>query len=976
MQQPIQSDQHQRQRNKLHKSADPRSHKYTDSGVGMTGPGPIQLPTHESNWNGPEEAIGGGTYVRDYAQPTWRPEPTGDHLNTAKASAQPTESDALPREDASTLPAAAIMGGMGTASSDNAAGSDPTKRTSQTSGDGAPYWGNLPSGANGAIHNTVSGHGSATDDHNEHHHLPPKSTSSERSVIAGRVANYPRGGVYNTVTGHGSQDQEAARHSQPLGAEGGNNTAGVVNLANDTMLAAPLPDIPEGEQKANYQPTLMPETAVRDDVLLAEAASQNYEHPQTSGNLETAAARAFPLAGPITASNNDRRDSTSPSRYGGAASAAGLGAGAAAAGYTAQQRGRSSPPEDNTRHSTSPHLDDRHQTAGGAVTGKRRPSQQRSPVEKSTSRDDGSPKGEKKHRILGIFHRNKDDGKEDTHHRRSDSDRAEPAREDTAAVNSPNRLRKLSKGESAMERRRSPSASKANPEEHSSYNMEKAAVGAAAGAGALGFFHHRKRNSTSERTKDITSPTLNPRSADTGGAGPTGETLHQVGEVSTPFEHPREPPMVPPEDETRPGNYNVLATCTPSGMNHGSQHATRGTTTNEPGNYNTLSSGTASGVNATRHKATQKEVTSSEPSGYNVLGSSSKPPAAADAQVRSDGIVTQELGHYNTLASGIPSGIDLGSSIARTQTGIRNTTTENTSDNEDSTEYNILPSGTVSGVKVKSKSHQHSGQATETAMPKDNYSPQPAPNTTNPRAQALKDLPAPSVTTTRHDPETTFPSGAPIPLHLRHERAHHPNASQESVPGITSYAHPDPVEQHMSPEVMPDAYTASAYPPREYQPQQPQNTQSQSQGQGYAQEQYPDQQRTAMGMSPAVMPAAYTAAAAAAPGPRQLREDHQQRQQQQHHQHQQQQQYQQGAPQDGGRFNPALAAAATSWAAAEAGKGADVGGERGLRERQGVTGGGVGKRMARCQHCGGENDIGGEVERFVREMGLGSGRSA
>lgn len=966
MQQPIQSDQHQRQRNKLHKPADPRSHKYTDSGVGMTGPGPIQPSTHdESNWNGPEEAIGGGTYVRDYAQPTGRSEPIGDHLNTATTSAHPTERDTLSHEDEGTLPAAAMMGGMGTAGSDRAEGPDPIKRTHQTSGDSAPYWGNLPTGANGAVHNTVSGHGSAADDHNEHHHLPPKSTSSEKSVIAGRVANYPRGGVYNTVTGHGSQDQEAARHNQPLGTDRGNNMAGVVDPANDTMLAAPLPDIPENKQKTNYQPTLMPETAVHDDVLLAEAASKNAEHSQASGNPEAAAPRAFPLAGPTTISSNDKRESTSPSRYGTAAGAAGLGAGAVAASYAAQHRGRSGPSADeDARHSTSPHLNDRHQAAGGAVTGKRRPSQQRSPVEKSTSREEESPKGEKKHRILGIFHRNKDEGKEDTHRRRSVGDRAEPAKEDTVAVNSPNRLRKLSKGESAIERRRSPSASKANPEEHSSHNKEKAAARATAGAGALGFLHHRKRNSTSEKPKEITSPTLNPTSVDNGGAGPAGETLHQVGEVSTPFEHPREPPMPPQEDETQHGDYNILATGTPSGINPGAQHATKGPVTNEPGNYNTLASGTASGVNATRQGATQRDVVSSEPGGYNVLRSSGKPPAATNSQRGNGGIVTQEPGHYNTLASGIPSGIDRGTSGPETETGSRNTTTESPGDNEDSTEYNVLPSGTVSGVKVKPKSHRHSGHATETASPSDNHSPQTT-RATEPRAQALKDLPVPSgTTTTRYDPETTFPSGAPIPLHLRHERAHHPNASQESVPGITSYAHPEPAEQHMSPEVMPDAYTASAHPPREYQQphttQTQTQTQTQSQGQqGYAQERYPNQQRTAMGMSPAVMPAAYTAAAA---GPRQLREDHQPQQQQQQQP-------------DDRRFNPALAAAASSWAAAEAGKGSAVGGGSDMRERQGVTGGGVGKRMARCQHCGRENDISGEVERFVREMGLGSGGS-
>ncbi|KAH6637219.1 hypothetical protein F5144DRAFT_547215 [Chaetomium tenue] len=919
MQQPVQ-DQHQRQHNKLHKPADPRSHKYTDSGVGMAGQGPIQPSTHgESNWNGPEEAIGGGTYVRDYTQPTGHLKPTGGaDINTATTAAQLARSDTVPREAAGTLPTAAMMGGMTTAGSDDVQRSDLANRTQQTSSDAAPYWGSLPTGTNGAVHNTVAGHGSATDDHNEHHHLPPKSTSPGRSVIAGGIANYPRGGVYNTVTGHGSQDQEAARHNQSRDIDGAGNMAGVVDPAHDTMLAAPLPDIPEGKQKTNYQPTLVPETAVGDDVMLAEAASRDARHSPQVGNSEAAAPRAFPLVEPTTDNRDAKRESTSPSRYGAAAGAAGLGAGAAAAAYAGQHRGRSSPPDQDTRHSTSPQLDNRHQTAG-AVTGKRRPSQQRSPVEKSTSREEGSPKGEKKHRLLGIFHRHKDEGKEDTHHRSSAGDRVESTKEDTVAVDGPNRLRKLSKGESAMHRRRSPSANKTDPEEHSSHNKEKAAAGAAAGAGALGFLHHRKSNSTNEKPKDTTNPTLNPRSADTSGAGPAGETLHQVGQVSTPFEHPREPPMPLSGHEQHPGDYNPLAIGIPSGVGHEAHSTARGTTTNEPGNYNTLASGTASGVNPTRSEATQRNVVSSHPGGYNVLASSGQPPAIPGSQERNGGAVTQEPGHYNTLASGIPSGIDRGSSVPVTQTGNRDTATDDLKDDGEPTEYNVLPSGTVSGVKVKPKSHRHSNHGT------------------NASTSGINNPPA-SSTTARDDPQHTFPSGTPIPLHLRRERdhAHHLNASQESVPGITSYAHPDPdpAEQHMSPEVMPAAYTATTHPPREYQHQttQPQTeTQPRTQPQpqnlnripppgptGYAQEQYPTQQRTAMGMSPAVMPTAYTASA------NPLRESHQHQQQQ----YQQSVDGQQRATNDR-RFNPALAAAATSWAAAGAASGAAMVGGRG-----------------------------------------------
>ncbi|KAH6845740.1 hypothetical protein B0I37DRAFT_407194 [Chaetomium sp. MPI-CAGE-AT-0009] len=962
MQQPVQSEQHH-ERNKLLKPGDPRRHKHTDSGIGMTGPGLIQPSIHkEPNWHGPNEAVGGGTYVRDYAQPAGPPESTRTNLNTATTSAQHTESERFSHEEPGRHSAAAMMGGVSTAGSGGAEGSKPADRDHQASGDTAPYWGDRPSGANGAVHNTVAGHGSAIDDHAEHHHLPSKSTPSEKSIIAGGVAKYPRGGVYNTVTGHGSQDQEAARHSQPRDIDIGNNMAGVVAPVNDTMPAAPLPDIPEERQKPNHKPTLLVETAVRDHALPAEAASRDAEHYQTLRSPEVAAPRAFPLVGATVDSSNDQRKSTSSSKYGAAAAgAAALGVGAAASGYAGQQRGRSDPPDETTGHSTSHGPDNRHKTAGGAVTGERQPqgSQQSSPVEKSTSHGEESPKGEKKHGILGIFHRNKNEGRESTH-RKSFGDRAEHTQEATTTV-TPSHLPRLSKGESAMGARPPPSSAKAGPEEHAGHSKEMAGAGAAAGAVGFGFLHHLRRNSASEKHENAASTTLHPRSAENSGAGPAGETLpvHQAGQVSTPFEHPRERPIPPPEAERQSGNYNVLAAGTPSGISQGAQTVTKGTTTNEPRNYNTLASGTASGINANRSGITRKDVASSDSGGYNVLGSSGRSPVAEGALNQSGETVTQEPGHYNTLASGIPSGIGRDSSAAGIRTGDRNTTTDNSKEEEEPTEYNVLPSGTVSGVKVKPKSPRHSSHSTDAAISDDSQrgpgqhntlasgaalgvsrasqAPQAA-STTDSRAQAVQNLPA----TTYHDPtapqqeQHTFPNGAPIPSHLLHERAH-PNASQESVPGITSYAHPDmdtvphPHPQHTAnPEVMPDAYPASAaHAPPAQQQAQAQATQ----GQGYAaQEQGPAHKRTALGMGmmgAAAVPAAYTAATAGGP------------QQQQHQLEKQQLEREQ--PLDDKRFNPALAAATTSWAAAGAGGKSGMVGERG---RDGY-GGGVGRQVAR-----------------------------
>jgi hypothetical protein len=400
------------------------------------------------------------------------------------------------------------------------------------------------------------------------------------------------------------------------------------------------------------------------------------------------------------------------------------------------------------------------------------------------------------------------------------------------------------------------------------------------------------------------------------------------------------------------------------------------------------------------------------------------------------GNVTQEPGHYNMLASGIPSGV-------KQESADRGDTKTNAETSDGEPEYNVLQSGTPSGVKYKPKSPRQSGHGSDPATQPDNQARQgqssmlypgtaagtgqgqgPADITT--RGQDLRDLPLPpqaakSRGLNNDQPGHTF-FAAPIPSHVR---TSHPNPSQESVPGVTTYSHPE-AARNMSPEVMPDAYAASApghthgqaqsysqgesqgtydYPPTQqtakgmspavmpaaYLASAPGHSHShnQSEGQSSSQTQnqydYPPTQQTAKGMSPAVMPAAYTEAA---PHPAASQSQSQGQGQEDigsgmyPHPNQQQQQQQDSTKStttDRG-FNPAapaVAAAATSWMASGAGKkssagqpglsGTGVGAGAGSRQSQG----GVGAVMHRCKHCGEEDDIGGYVERVMEEMRRG-----
>lgn len=85
-----------------------------------------------------------------------------------------------------------------------------------------PYWGSLATAPTGGIYNTVTGHGSARDDHDQHHTALNKDRNTAQpaadATIPGAATSFPTGGIYNSVTGHGSND-ESTKHHQAAGSD-------------------------------------------------------------------------------------------------------------------------------------------------------------------------------------------------------------------------------------------------------------------------------------------------------------------------------------------------------------------------------------------------------------------------------------------------------------------------------------------------------------------------------------------------------------------------------------------------------------------------------------------------------------------------------------------------------------------------------------------------------------------------------------
>ncbi|GAB1318213.1 hypothetical protein MFIFM68171_08423 [Madurella fahalii] len=977
MQQPVQpaktteSQQH-RQRNKLHKPNDPRGHRHTDSGVGLTDPESIQSSgPDEFARNSPEEIVSGGSYSQDHNEPSYAIN-SASNSSTLPQNAEGDTQAAMNRESEETF--SAVEGTTEPNRPDNV---KTTSQDQQTARNSTPYWGDLPKGGGGGVYNSVAGHGSASDDHAEHHHLPERSAASERVHIASPVGDYPRGGIYNTVTGHGSQDEESRRHSQPRSSDYWGISTGPG--PTDGLYAAPLSDVPEEKQnpfalsdsrfgQPEIAPGFVPETAVRDDVMLAEAAS--------SRKPEAASQRAFPLAAHHTNKPDDTGRAGSGAQYGTLAGAAGLGTAVAASELTDKTQNKAagtSPVAQDTRRSRATSADEDRRIAGGTLSRKHRDETQKtSPVKKARSHEDTPNKGEKKHKIFGIFHRHKDDSSKEnssTHEQRRNStgDHTKPVKHDAAtngvaAVSTPNRLRKQSKSEGAREHKNlnAPERVKDNAEDRFG-NGKKAVTGAAAGVGAFGLHHKNNNNEATDNIQGTANSDVR--------AGPAGEAPLQVEEVSTPFEHPREPPMPPlyGTDNGAPGGHNALASDSPSvNQNIVRNKAGDDVVAREPGDYNVLLSSSAPFAARPFDKAHEPDVIAREPGDYTVR-CSSKPGLVNPSPNKRAGITAQESGAYNISGSGVSSGFERdmpAPAPGAEEDGAAQDPTARSKDS-DNVEYNCLSSGTPSGVKVKAKEprsrhstaesvhaqdqsghNQYNTLASGTVSGIGQESRSTAARDFTARADDLKDLPIPSATRQQPtDSNISSDNGLHGASAASHGMTIRPNESQESVPGVTTYPHPEMVH-NMSPEVMPDAYTASA--PRHSSPRETTGAQH---------------------MSPKVMPAAYTASASRHVSPQTQEE----RDNMMHNMSPEvmPSAYRASAPrsqptnneqplslpplrdigqnnifpaQKNRAANPALAAATASWGVSSAGQG---------------QWNGAGKVMHKCQHCGRDNDISG-----------------
>ncbi|KAK0712564.1 hypothetical protein B0T26DRAFT_714619 [Lasiosphaeria miniovina] len=485
---PDEVNMHKDQRNKLHKPQDPpqdqRGHGYSDSGVGLTerdrvGP----FIGDESQRRGDySEAVGGGLYAREKnpldshdstaAQPALSHDATRESLNGAayapetvgalfsreKAPA-PFETEAqkltprafsqdTPRENGSAFTADNTAIGQqrtSTAADDNV---EPRAQPRASGSNTPPYWGSLPKAASGGIYNTVTGHGSPGDDHDQHHGLPARPTEPETSHVAGNAADYPQTGVHNGVIGHGSQDEESMRHAQH---------------SSGRAFAAPLPGVPEHQS-----------TSPKNDVLVndfgSDIASPKASSPPQIGTLISGAAlsgvpanndstapRAFPLTDKEHTDKtltSERSDSHTKEAL--LAGVAGAGTGIAASELADKHKHRHRNDEDSTIANRGVSQDaaaskDKHSPLG-AIAGvlphrqkQEKEPKEASPVKKKKSREDNPPQvqGEKRHhRILGIFHRHKDD-------KDSDETLASEPQNDAAGPQSRHEKEKIAAGAAA-----------------------------------------------------------------------------------------------------------------------------------------------------------------------------------------------------------------------------------------------------------------------------------------------------------------------------------------------------------------------------------------------------------------------------------------------------------------------------------------------------------------------------------------------
>jgi hypothetical protein len=209
----------------------------------------------------------------------------------------------------------------------------------QTSTSTPPYWGSIPTAATGGIYNTVQGHGSAREDHDQHHNLPQEDRTTENTAADAAIPNattsFPTGGVYNSVTGHGSGSEPGRQHD--AGGRDEHDTgasrvpllgAGHTRNGQDATGHSPL----SGTESRNVQSTAGSSGPLHGSATAPSHSHDNGAHSvDRSTHGEAGTQRAFPL----TTSEAGRHEDKSHSRTEqGLAAGALAGAGVAAYEYS------------------------------------------------------------------------------------------------------------------------------------------------------------------------------------------------------------------------------------------------------------------------------------------------------------------------------------------------------------------------------------------------------------------------------------------------------------------------------------------------------------------------------------------------------------------------------------------------------------------------------------------------------------------
>ncbi|KAJ4415251.1 hypothetical protein N0V85_002797 [Neurospora sp. IMI 360204] len=772
------------QRNKLHKSTNPRSHNVSDSRLGSIESQPIENGSDISQrhfyGNSSGEAVGGGFYnhgndptmsnsqhprVSQVPQRTLPMEDTdreaafGDQheytFSKPDARQAPeqgfrqvdsrTEVDSHPEVATSSQGADEQLSNIGDKSSND----DATSRTSHTSG-AAPYWGDLPKASQGGIYNTVTGHGSARDDHDEHHHLPQNSQrsaedSDNRSHITGLGTDVPSGGVYNTVAGHGSHDEESRRHLQDSNnnlkvniPEPGHVGAPTIN-STDAVFDAPLAAVPEGKALASDSFSQVPTTSAGSNAQNSDVKAQR-AFPLTAKHATTA---DVAMAKDDTASSPNQH----PLRHkdGFVAGAAGLGAGAAASLLAKKHQ------DDELRHikngGTQKNLGEdtlakewdtvpenldhpaRNHPSGAAAVSHRRKSQELneagvipisgSTLEKMKAKEEEKPLGEDTIDVWDTTPENLQ--KPATRHTAHDANVQQPAAEHRLAKEPSPAERKSSEDSSSKGEKKHRGLlgifhrHKDDKEEDRNKLVKKDAALAGTGAAAgYGLAHHHKKDdkdaANQNQRKSFSGPSANQ---------PTELDQKRRASEAAPVSHRRNPsdaqsaippvPAVgavstdaPSHGLSQAQREHAPASKIPVAADHNTHHRLDSNTA-RAGMAGATLAGVAGGIGAAKYASAQDDKETVHPEqDVSHVASGVGAPADLEHPRHAPSPPTQHAADF----SADPSGVKPNEKLAR------NTAQE--------PGYNVLMSGTPSGALPMS-THSHGGKHAKTANEPGNY---------------------------------------------------------------------------------------------------------------------------------------------------------------------------------------------------------------------------------------------------------------